>query len=117
MIESLPILGIVRSGFWALTKLKRTMWPRTPVEAIPLFRDHVDYGHDIMLINTSNEPIIIYSYDIVDVAKRGDEKAKFDYVFRLEDNLVSIRLEPKESHSLNFSEGNFFPMSMVGPDR
>ena len=93
------------------------MWPRTPVEAIPLFRDHVDYGHDIMLINTSNEPIIIYSYDIVDVAKRGDEKAKFDYVFHLEDNLVSIRLEPKESHSLNFSEGNFFPMSMVGPDR
>ena len=110
MLESVPVFGLLRSGYFLLTNLKRRLWPRTPVEAIPLLRDHVEYGHEIMLINTSDEPILIYSMDVVDAAKKGDETQKFDYVFHLEDNLLNIRLERKESHTFYFSEGDFFPI-------
>jgi hypothetical protein len=69
MLESVPVFGLLRSGYFLLTNLKRRLWPRTPVEVIPLLRDHVEYGHEIMLINTSDEPIFIYSMDAIDFPK------------------------------------------------
>jgi hypothetical protein len=110
MLEHVPIFALLRGGYTVVKNLKRRLWPRTPVEAISVLRDHVELGHDVMLVNTSNEPILIYSFDVVDAAKRGDETKNFDYVFRLEDEILNVRLEPKESKMFNFCEGDFFPM-------
>ncbi|WP_454644522.1 hypothetical protein [Bradyrhizobium liaoningense] len=110
MISGGVILGAVRSAHFLLTKLWRQIFPRAQVEAVPLLRSHVEIGHDILLINTSDEPILIYSFDIIDAAKKGDNEKNFNWVFHLEDNLVEIRLEPKQSYKLNFNEGDWFPM-------
>lgn len=110
MISGGVVIGVVRSAHFLFTKLWRQVFPRAAVEAVALFRGHVELGHDILLINTSAEPILIYSFDIVDAATKGDEEKGFEWVFHLEDNLVQKRLEPKESWKLNFNEGDWFPM-------
>lgn len=57
MVEGGLIFGLVRSGHFLISKMWRQLFPRASVEAIPLFRGHVELGNDILLINTSQEPI------------------------------------------------------------
>jgi hypothetical protein len=111
MLESIPIPWLARTTYLFAKNIYRRIWPRKPVEAIAVLRSHHEIGNDVMLVNTSNDPIHIHSIDVVDAAKEGDETNKCACVFNLEDQLIDVRLEPKESHTFNFSEGDYFPMN------
>ncbi len=111
MIESIPLGGAFQIVIFAWKKLRARFFPRKPLDAITLLRDHVELGHEVLLVNTSDEPILIFEYDIVDAARAGDEEKNFEYVVRLEDDLLNIRLEPKQAYRFGFSEGEFFPLT------
>jgi hypothetical protein len=109
MLESVPF-ALIKPIYDGGKNIFRRLFPRTPVEVITVLRGHVEYGHDVLLINTSDEPINVYSVDIVDAAKKGDEDDNCETVFTLEDRILNLRLDKKESHMFHFNESDYFPM-------
>lgn len=109
MFEGVPVVGVLRAGYFLVKNIYRRVFPRTPIEIATVLRGHVEIGHDVLLVNTSDEPILVYSIDIVTAEKQGDSD-NCERVFDLEDQMLNIRLDKRESYMFNFSEGDHFPM-------
>lgn len=109
MIESVPVWGALRAGWWGWKTLRQRLWPKKPFEIVSMMRDHVEIGHELILVNTSDKPVHMNDFDIVDAEKEGDTDSDCDWVFNREDDVQNFRLDVQEGRKFGFSEGYFFP--------
>lgn len=103
---TVAVYGALVSSALGVLRLLEYRNTQTNIDISWVWRGDVELRHDILILNNSTLPVSVFGMDVVAAKRKRDKSIR--HLVHFEDQQITFRIEPRGTHLVNFSQGEYF---------